>query len=54
MFLNSLSLIAHVPLLSSNLPPQVNYFLMKYLNLVRLYSPELDVSIETFDREGSL
>ena len=35
MFLNSLQLIAHLPMIRSNLPSQANYFLLKYLSLVR-------------------
>ena len=36
MFVNSLSLIAHVPLLSENLPSNLSYCLVKILDIVRL------------------
>ena len=36
MFINSLSLVAHVPLLSENLPSNLSYCLVKILDIVRL------------------
>ena len=54
MFINSLSLIAHVPLLSSELPANINYFLLEYLNLLRLNSPKLDENMEGYQRESEL
>ena len=54
MFFNSLSLLAHVPLLSSALPTNINYFLLDYLNLVRLHSPKLDAYMEAYHKEDGL
>ena len=36
MFLNSLQLVVHTPLLSTNMPSNLHYFLVKYLNLLRM------------------
>ena len=46
MFINSLSLIVHTTLLNSLMPPGVWYVFKKYLNLVRLNSPDLNERIE--------
>ena len=37
MFLNSLQLIAHLPLLRVSLPGQANIIMLDYLNVVRLH-----------------
>ena len=42
MFINSLSLIAHTPLLNSQMPGNVQYFLSDYLQIVRLRDPVYD------------
>ena len=39
MFINSLQIIAHMPLLKSLMPANVHYFLTKFLNWLRLYEP---------------
>ena len=35
MFINSLQLIAHVPLIATNMPANANYFFLNLLSLVR-------------------
>ena len=37
MFLNSLQLIVHVPLIRTNIPGNAHYFLLEYLNILRLH-----------------
>ena len=36
MFINSLTLIAHAPLLSESLPSNLSYYLVKILDILRL------------------
>lgn len=38
MFLNSLQLISHVPMLDAHIPASLHYFRVKYLSLIRLDS----------------
>ena len=37
MFINSMQLIAHVPLIRSKLPGNAHYFLLEHLNIIRLH-----------------
>ena len=37
MFINTMNLIVHLPLFKSNMPPNVHYFLLHYLDLFRLH-----------------
>ena len=48
MFVNSLQLIVHAPLLATYVPSNLSTFLMKYLNMLRVYSQPLDDVIETW------
>jgi len=41
MFVNALQLIAHLPLLNSNMPANAHYFLRKYLDIVRWYNSDV-------------
>jgi hypothetical protein len=36
IFINSLQLIAHVPLIAKNMPANANYFFLNLLSIVRL------------------
>ena len=36
MFINSMQLIAHVPLIRTNLPGSSHFFLLDYLNIIRM------------------
>ena len=40
MFINALQLLAHLPLLNSNMPANAHYFLSKYLDRVRWYDKD--------------
>ena len=40
MFINALQLLAHLPLLNSNMPANAHYFLNKYLEKVRWYDED--------------
>ena len=42
IFFNSLSLIAHTPLLNSQMPGNVQYFLSDYLKIARVRKPVYD------------
>ena len=41
MFLNSFQLLVHAPMLATYMPPNLHYFLVDYLNLIRLHSKKL-------------
>ena len=43
MFLNSLQLLVHVPLIRTNLPGNFNYYLLDYLNILRLQTTSFNV-----------
>ena len=45
MFLNTLQIIAHMPLLNLVMPANAHYCLAKYLNIVRLYSKRLNTML---------
>ena len=47
MFLNSLQLILHVPLLDTHMPANVHYFLKEYLSLTRFNIGPLNKYLET-------
>ena len=42
MFLNSLQLIVHLPLLSTSMPSNLHFFLVKYLNFIRMKADVID------------
>ena len=46
LFINTLQLIAHLPLISQNLPANAHYFLLNFLSLVRLSFESLNSSID--------
>ena len=46
MFLNSLQLMVHAPMLATNIPAILHYFLVDYLNLIRLHSKKLSNLVE--------
>ena len=43
MFLNSLQLITHVPMIDAHLPATLHYFLVNYLTIIRLDSENIGV-----------
>ena len=47
MFVNTLQLIAHTPLINTAMPSNAHYFLMKYLNIVRLNISSVDQRVES-------
>ena len=51
MFINSMQLIMHTPLLATYMPSNLNYFLVKYLSIIRVASAQLDETIEAWQRE---
>ena len=53
MFVNSFHLIVHAPLLSSYMPSNLSHFLMRYLNILRLFSRPIDNAIEVWMRDRS-
>ena len=42
MFLNSMQLMVHVPLIHTNIPGNAHYFFLDYLNILRLHSFSLN------------
>lgn len=54
MFINSLQLIAHTPLLAANMPSNLNYFLVQILGVARLNSKHLDEVIESQERQDGI
>ena len=54
MFLNSLQLIVHLPLLSTIMPSNLHFFLVKYLNFIRLNADSISLEIEVLERESGL
>ena len=48
MFINALSLIAHLPLLNSNMPANAHYFLRKYLDILRWYHEDTVEQVEDY------
>ena len=52
MFLNSIQLIMHTVLLSTSMPSNLHYFLMHYLNLIRMSPPSyLEPEMEVLQYE---
>jgi len=47
MMINSLQLIAHLPLISVRLPANAHYFLLNFLGLVRLNFESINASIDS-------
>ena len=54
MFFNSMQLIAHTPLLDTYMPSNLNYFLIKFLDLVRINAKDIDESIEKANPDEGL
>jgi hypothetical protein len=54
MFLNSLSLIVHLPLLAVMMPGELHYFLWKWLQVFTLNNDQLDYSMEIWREPLSL
>ena len=46
MFINSISLIVHTPLLAIDMPANLHYFFLKYLDILRLNSKSLNDEID--------
>ena len=51
IFLNSLQLITHVPMIDAHLPANLHYFLVNYLTIIRLDSEKLGDQAETEQKE---
>lgn len=49
IFVNSLQLIAHVPLISARLPPNAHYFLLNFLGLTRLNFQAFNEAVDSMD-----
>ena len=47
MFVNSMQLIMHTALLKTSMPSNLHYFLIHYLNLLRMNPEQLDLTMET-------
>ena len=54
MFLNSLQLIVHAPMLATNMPANLHHFLVDYLSLIRLDSKKISSQVEIWERELGL
>ena len=54
MFLNSLQLIVHLPLISTSMPSNLHFFLIKYLYFIRMSAESIDLQIEVWERESGL
>ena len=54
MFLNSLQLIVHLPLISSIMPSNLHFFLIKYLNFIRMRADSINEQVEVWEREAGL
>ena len=50
MFINSMQLIAHVPLISTNLPGNSHFFLLDYLNIIRMQVFNLNSWLQEYFR----
>ena len=48
MFLNSLQLIVHTPLLATNMPSNLHYFLVRYLDMFRMNVKSIDSDMESW------
>ena len=49
MLINSMQLMAHVPLISDKLPANAHYFLLNFLSLVRLNIEGMGSSLDQLD-----
>jgi len=47
MLINSLQLIAHVPMIANRLPSNAHYFLLNFLSIVRLNFESINAQIDT-------
>lgn len=54
MFINSMQLIMHTALLTTNMPSNLHFFLFHYLNILRLNPEALDLSVEAKLSESGL
>lgn len=54
MFVNSMQLVTHSPLLTTFMPANMHVFLTDYLGWLRLYSVELDFKLESWQHERGL
>ena len=54
MFFNSLQLIAHTPMLATSMPPNLNYFLIRYLSIVRFKLQSFEQKIEAWQRDSGV
>ena len=52
MFLNSMQLIVHTPMLNTFMPSNLHYFLISYLNFVRINPKALDKSMLAWQQES--
>ena len=46
MFINSMQLVTHSPLLTTFMPANMHVFFVDYLGWLRLYSEDLDAKVE--------
>ena len=51
MFLNSLQLITHLPMIDAHKPANLHYFLVNYLSLIRLNSQQIGDKVEAWQKE---
>ena len=51
MFLNSLQLITHVPMIDAHVPATLHYFLVNYLTMIRLDSEKIGDQAEAEQKE---
>lgn len=54
MFLNSLQLIVHLPLVATLMPSNLHMFLLKYLSFMRLKTESTDRQTEIWQRESGI
>lgn len=50
MFLNSLQLLAHLPMLDAHVPANLHYYLVYYLSLIRLNSKKVGYSVGAWQK----
>ena len=48
MFINSLQLMTHIPMIDANVPSDLHYFLANYLSVIRLDSKLIGDSVEAW------
>ena len=54
MFVNSMQLFMHTPLLSADMPANLSYFMNHYLSMLRFKSESIDNSIEAWMKDKGL